>query len=328
MKDKCIKCKKALPRRAYYGLHKPCFLEWFGLSEAQEFQNVDPQKSSTSSDHLQVEKKKDTFYHGRYLKYSASLNEISYILKVQEEKCPDLPGMEYLCNRIASLLSLEVPKYYLIIFNKKLTFVTYNFMQDYQISTLHHIYKFLPEGEENHNCSQLIKVIGEQTNQLADVIKFIRICLFDALIGNNDRHGRNLGIIDKKPKPIDHNNPYEPKPIDHINPWRHNPYLGKKLAPMYDNPSYFGIEEESMLEANLNPSCCIWTDSSKEPKFLDYIREFERLGFQKVCREFERNFLNQFQRIEQEVNTALISTKRKKAFLKFLQKKVQDCEQH
>ncbi len=301
MENKCIKCKKSLPRLIYYGLHKSCFLEWFGLSETQEFQNLDPKKSSTSSNNLQVEKKKDTFYHGRYLKYSASLNGIDYILKVQEEKYPDLPGMEYLCNRIANLLSLEVPKYYLIIFNKKLTFVTYNFMQDYQKSTLHHIYKFLlPEGEENHNCSKLIEVIGEQTNQLADVTKFIKICLFDALIGNNDRHGRNLGIIDTQDR--------------------------KKLAPMYDNPSYFGIEEESMLEADLNPSCCIWTDSSKEPKFLDYIREFERLGFQKVCREFKRNFLNQFKSIKQEVHLACISKKRKKAFLKFLQKKVQDCE--
>ena len=302
MKRICIKCNQHLVSPIYYGLHKSCFLEWFGLSKIQEFQNLDPKKPGTFSNHLQVKKKKDTFYHGRYLKYSACLNNIDYILKTQEKKYPDLPGMEYLCNRIASLLSLKVPKYYLITFNQKLTFVTYNFMQGYQKSTLHHIYKFLPDGKENHNCSKLIEVIKEQTSQLADVIKFTRICLFDALIGNNDRHGRNLGIIDTQ--------------------------NGKRLAPMYDNPSYFGIEDELMLEANLNPSCSIWTASSKEPKFLDYMTEFKKLGFQKTCREFERNFLNQFQRIEQEVNTAFISKKRKKAFLKFLLKKVEDCEQY
>ena len=300
MKNKCMKCKKFLTRPIYYGLHKSCFLEWFGLSEVQEFQDLDPKKSGTSSDHLQIKKKKDTFYHGRYLKYSACLNDIDYILKVQEEKYLDLPCMEYLCNRIASLLSLEVPKYYLIIFNKKRTFVTYNFMQDYPKSTLNHIYKFLPDGEDNHKCSDLIKVIKNQTGRLSDVVKFVKICLFDAVIGNNDRHGRNLGIIETQ--------------------------SNKRLAPMYDNPSYFGVEEGYMLEANLNPSCSIWTTSSKEPKFLDYIREFEEMGFQKVCMEFKKKFLNQFQYIKQEINTTFISKRRKKAFLKFLLKKVEDCE--
>ena len=300
MKDKCIKCRKSLARTHYYGLHKSCFLEWFVLSKAQKFQNLDPKKSGASSDDLQVKKKKNTFYHGRYLKYSARLNDVDYILKVQEEKYPDLPCMEYLCNCIASLLSLEVPKYYLIIFNKKWTFITYNFMQDYQESTLHHIYKFLPDGEENHNCSNLIKVLKSETNQLSDVIKFIRICLFDALIGNNDRHGRNLGIIETQNR--------------------------KRLAPMYDNPSYFGIEDNSMLNADINPSCSIWTSSSRQPKLLDYMTEFKKLGFEKVCMEFKEKFLNQFQNIEQEINTAYISTKRKKAFLKFLLKKVEDCE--
>ena len=302
MKNKCLKCKKSLTRPAYYGLHKSCFLEWFNLSEVQKFQNLDPKKSGASSDHLQIKKKKDTFYHGRYLKYSACLNNIDYILKVQEKKYPDLPCMEYLCNYIASLLSLEVPKYYLIVFNKKLTFVTYNFMQNYPKSTLNHIYKFLPNGAENHNCFRLIEVIKDQTSQLADVIKFIKICLFDALIGNNDRHGRNLGIIETK--------------------------NGKRLAPMYDNPSYFGIEDETMLEADLNPSCSIWTSFSKQPKFLDYMKEFKKMGFQKVCIEFKKKFLNQFQHIEQEVNTTLISKKRKKAFFKFLLKKVEDCERY
>ena len=300
MKNKCLKCKKSLTRSTYYGLHKSCFLEWFGLLKVQKFQDLDPKKSGTSSNHLEVKKKKDTFYHGRYSKYSASLNGVSYILKVQEKKYSDLPGMEYLCNRIASLLSLEVPKYYLIVFNKKLTFVTHNFMQDYQKSTLHHIYKFLPDREDNHKCSNLIKVIKSQTGRLSDIVKFVKICLFDAVIGNNDRHGRNLGIIETQ--------------------------SSKRLAPMYDNPSYFGVEEGSMLEANLNPSCSIWIASSKEPKLLDYVEEFKRLGFQKVCVEFKRIFLNQLNHIEQEANTAFISEKRKKAFLKFLLKKAKDCE--
>ena len=140
MKNKCIKCKKSLIQPVTMVFINRVF--WNGLVfQRFKISKFRPKKSETSSDRVQVKKKKDTFYHGRYLKYSASLNRASYILKVQEKKYPDLPGMEYLCNRIASLLSLEVPKHYLIVFNKKQTFVTYNFMQGYQKSTLHHIYK-------------------------------------------------------------------------------------------------------------------------------------------------------------------------------------------
>src|SRR5204862_6473208 len=97
---------------------------------------------------------------------------------------------------IADILSRAVPTYFLINFeNTRMTFVTRNFMQDY-IGVLQHIYKYLPEGEENHNCEEIIKLILSKTEKLVDVAKFIQICLFDSLIGNNDRHGRNLGIIE------------------------------------------------------------------------------------------------------------------------------------
>ena len=214
-------------------------------------------------------------------------------LKVQEDRYKDLPGMEYTCNRIARLLLLEVPKHYLIVFNQRLTFVTYNFMQDSPRSTLHHIYKFLPTGD-HHNCSDLIEVIKEQTGRLVDVAKLIKICLFDAMIGNNDRHGRNLGII------VTQNN--------------------KKLAPMYDNPSYFGIENKNMLSADLNPSCSIWTAASKEPKLLDYIEEFQRLGFHKVCDQLTKRFLKQFKAIEQEVRESYISKKTSTSLFKVFKK--------
>ena len=295
----CIKCKKLLRKSIKYGLHRSCFLKWFQLSRVYQFRNLDVKKTG-SSNQLEVEKKKDTFYHGKYSKYSANLNDVDYILKVQEDKYKDLPGMEYTCNRIASLLSLEVPKHYLIVFNHRLTFVTYNFMQDYQKATLHHIYKFLPTNGDHHNCSDLIKVIKAETGRLTDVVKFVKICLFDAVIGNNDRHGRNLGIIVTQ--------------------------KNKRLAPMYDNPSYFGIENKDMLGADLNPSCSIWTKSSKEPKLLDYIEEFQKLGFHKACEQFKKIFLKQFQSIQQEVEESYMSKKRQKAFLKFLKKRVKDCE--
>ncbi len=300
MKKKCIKCRKPLTFPVCYGLHESCFLKWFDLPQVYRFKDLDSKRIGTSSDQWKVKKKTDTFYHGRYLKYSAQLNKVDYILKVQEKKYLDLPGMEYTCNRIAKLLSLEVPKHYLIILKRRPTFVTYNFMQDYQKSTLDHIYKFLPKGEEYHNCSELIQVIKKETGHLADVVQFIKICLFDAFIGNNDRHGRNLGIITMRNR--------------------------KQLAPMYDNPSYFGVETEDMLGADLNPSCSIWTTSSKEPKLLDYIEEFHRLGFEKVCMQFKNKLLTQMDCIKKEISKSYISIKRKKAFWTFLKKRIKDCE--
>ena len=223
--------------------------------------------------------------------------------------------MEYICNKTASLLNLDIPKYYLIRYqgeNKKdsdprgdkepglITFVTRNFMQDYKGGTLHHIYKFLPKGEANHNCEKIINVLFQQTGRLVDIAKFIKICLFDSLIGNNDRHGRNLGIIDTG---------------------KH-----KKLAPMYDNPSFFGIEKDEIISANFNISGSIWTSFSKEPTLLDYIQEFKVLGFEKICLQFLDKAKSQSQKIIKEVEFSKISKKKKKAFIKFLNKQLKSMK--
>ena len=316
---KCFKCHKTIRNRPVYGLHARCFMNWFHISEDIFFSNLDPKKSTStgiSTKHLT----KDSFYHGRYRKYSANLGNAQYILKMQEALYPDLPAMEYLCNKIATLLNLKTPEYYLIRWpeSKKqsnkvtqkvkygvITFVTKNFMQKHpNSSALHHIYKFLPTGGENYNCKNIIKVIMKQTKQATEVKKFIEICLFDSFIGNNDRHGRNLAIID----------------------------TGKKrfLAPMYDNPSRLAVEAEDMLGSQFNISGSIWTSSSKEPKLKDYIKEFKNLnkiGYNKTCLKFIKNTLFQFSKIIAEVKNAEISEKRKKAFIRFLNDRLKDLKQ-
>lgn len=169
-------------------------------------------------------------------------------------------------------------------------------MQDYT-GTLHHIYKFLPPGEENHSCEQLIKIIFEQTGRLADVAKFIEICLFDALIGNNDRHGRNLGIIDI--------------------------ISTKKLAPMYDNPSCIGTEEDHFLVSDIDPSGSIWTARSKSPKLQDYIDEFTRLGYKDIVDQFCIRALSRSSKIITTVENSELSEKRKEALIKLIKKRME-----
>lgn len=306
----CLKCRKTV-QQDIYGLHTACYRDWFNLSDISKFSNLDPKKQDSAKNLPHIRKTPNTFYHGQYLKYSAQLADVKYILKIQQGKYPDMPGMEYTCNQIASLLQLKVPEYYLIKFqgtsdnerikNSKdglITFVTKNFMQD-MTGTLNHIYKFLPKGE-HHNCKQLIQIIRKQTQELNEVQKFIEICLFDTFIGNNDRHGRNLGIIDAG--------------------------KNKKLAPMYDNPSYLGIAENEILDAQFNISGCIQTSISKKPKVKDYLKEFKELGFETVCTDFTQRLIEIFPAIIEEVENSEMSKRRKKAFIKYLNSRIKDFQ--
>ena len=310
----CLKCRGGIAGEDIYGLHPACYRDWFQLQSADlhEFRDIDPRKSHSSSPAGDLKREKDTFYHGRYRKYSARIGDIKYILKVQEDGYPDLPETEYVCNQIASLLKLKVPPYYLIrlkymdktdrnIAEKQgmMTFVTRNFMQGY-VGTLNHLYKFLPNGEENYNCENIVKAVFKQTGRLADMESFVEICLFDALIGNSDRHGRNLGIID----------------------------TGKKrfLSPVYDNPSCFAVEKEDFLGADINPSGTVRTSSTNEPKIRDYIREFERLDLKKTCAKFIERAFGKSDEIRSAVQVSGISKRRKKAFCMFLNKKLKELE--
>lgn len=301
--NKCLKCKNLLkPSEATYGLHRNCFIESFSLTNASEFKDVDPKKTSSATSpnsNPEIKKQKNTFFHGNFLKYSARLGQTHYILKVQETRYPELPLVEYLCNQIAESLKITVPPYHLINFNGRITFVTRNFMQDHT-GTLHHIYKFLQAKEESHTCEEIIKAILIQTAKLADVAKFIEICLFDALTGNNDRHGRNLAIIET--------------------------VSTKKLAPMYDNPSCLGIEEDFFLLSDVNPSGSIWTKTSKEPKPLDYIREFQRLGYETIVKQFCNKVTSQSTLILNTIKNAELSQIRKDALVKLLQKRIGEFE--
>ena len=303
---KCLKCQNEINGPSAYGLHKACFLKEFRLSELHSFSELDPKKGDSAPSAADVRKTTDTFYQGRYRKYSAKLGDSKYILKIGEEKYPDLPEMEYISNKIAQQLGLSVPEYHLIQFtdvvpekikkNAK-AFVTKNFMQN-QSGTLHHIYKFLSKSED-YNCENLMKIIINQTRRPLDVELFIEMCLFDSFIGNNDRHGRNLAIIETS--------------------------SGKRLAPIYDNPSYFGIED-MMLGAHFNIRGSIECLHTKKPMMIDYLREFKRLGKKQVCLEFKKKVDHSFEKITETIQTSTLLHERKQAFEKYLNKRLEDLK--
>ena len=298
--EKCYKCLGdiAEAQAAQHGLHEKCFNEWFGLITTEDFSNIIVRSSSSGNKKKTDEqfRKNSSFFHGKFKKYSATLAGVSYILKVKEHNFPELPATEYLCNQMAKHLKIDVPPFFFIRFEGKVeTFVSRNFMQDYEPANLVHIYNYL-EGEQKYNCKNLIDIIENKTGRLSDIECFIELCLFDSLIGNNDRHGRNLGLIQTK--------------------------KGISLSPVYDNPSYLGVEEYDLLAAQIEPAGSIATSKSEEPKMEHYVEEFFSLGHGEIVLKF--NARVKIEELFALVEKSFISEKRKKSLKTLIERRYKE----
>ena len=288
----CCKCRETLiDAKGLYGLHENCFMEWFGLSILDEFSEIIPRSQSQVP--MENLEKNTTFFHGAFRKYSSRLGKDTYILKVIQLQYPELQATEFLCNQIYENLGIKIPNYYLIRFPEDhFCFVTKNFMSRLLNSSLVHIYHYL-KTRDDHNCEKLVTVIGENTGRRTEQERFVYLTLADSLIGNHDRHGRNLGFI-QSPK-------------------------GMCLAPFYDNPSYIGLEDDLMLGADLQPSGAISTKETNEPKMRDYVFEWNRLGYGNVVQRFQKKF--SFHSIKQLVESSWISQKRQNALIRLITKR-------
>ena len=123
---------------------------------------------------------------------------------------------------------------------------------------LQHIYHFIPAKE--YNCEKILQTVKDNTKRPYDINILIKTILFDALIGNHDRHGRNLAFVVNASQTI--------------------------LSPIYDNVSYLGLESGNMLKADFNPKGKISTKNSDEPSMQDYVIELNRLGYQDEIKKF------------------------------------------
>jgi hypothetical protein len=157
-------------------------------------------------------------------------------------------------------------------------------MQDYKGANLEHIWHFLTKNDQ-FTLETILKIIEKQTGRLSEIRKFIKICLFDALIGNHDRHGRNLGLISTA-----------------------NGYV---LAPSYDNPSYFAMA--GFLAASHSPKCTIATSFTSEPMMEDYVKEFQRLSFGEEVGKFKANL--DYETINSLIKSSFFLKKEKMRFL-------------
>lgn len=150
----------------------------------------------------------------------------------------------------------------MVKFGGERAFVSKNFIRkNGGAVNLVHIYHHLdPNGR--YNCEALLKSILHETRRHADAAVFVSTCLFDSIIGNHDRHGRNLGLLVTT--------------------------KGTVLAPIYDNTSALGLEYGEFLRADWNPKCRIATSTTPEPTAKDYVIEFRRLGYEAEAAKFAR----------------------------------------
>lgn len=293
----CCKCLLRIKSKSWYGLHKNCFEKWFNIAEAAHFSDLIARSQSQAP--LEISSKNISFFHGAYKKYSAHLGGNNYILKVQQKEYPELPATEYLCNQIYQILGIDIPDYHLVRFPEEyFCFITKNFMSTREASDLVHIYHFV-NGEKKHDCESLVNIIGEQTGRRTEQEKFVSLTLADILIGNHDRHGRNIGFI-RSPK-------------------------GIKLAPFYDNPSALAIEDHSFLGADLQPRGSIFTKDTDKPAMKDYIHEWNRLGYGEIITRFRKKY--SFDKIQKLIKKSFIHEKRQKALIKLISQRGSElCE--
>ncbi len=295
MNDRCYKCLKSLEKQRIHGLHEQCFQEWFAVDSSQAIFSLTMKTAGNSNDplaHLN-----SSFFHGKFKKYSARLGNTGYLIKVQQEPYVDLPAMEFLCNQIARNLGLTIPDFFLIRLEDHVdAFISKNFMEKYSDANLVHFYRFM-EGRP-FDLKNVLEVISNHTHRAVDIEQFIKLCLFDMLIGNHDRHGRNLALVQT--------------------------VSGKILSPFYDNPSCLGIEEEGFLKAILEPCGKIYSSHSAEPKMHEYAVDFCELGYFETVFDFLLSI--SLENILHNIKQSFISTARKAAFQNLIQRRYQELK--
>lgn len=292
----CLYCNQAfLSDDPWHGLHKRCFTKQFNLSDLQDFEAVTFRHQSFDAA-CPPNVPESTFYHGAFRKYSGSLGNKKYLLKVQEERYPELPATEYVCNQIFTSLGIQVPPSALVLFKNSLPcFVTENFLPMKGAFTLAHLYHFFKKDEQ-YSCENVLRIIGEKTNQISAQENVVMLTLADSLIGNNDRHGRNIAFMHSS--------------------------NGYRLAPFYDNASSLGTELVALLEADLQPKGAIATAATREPSMKDYVHEWERLGYASTIDQFKAAI--SLSTIENIIAKSTMGPKRKEALFNLIRKRYRE----
>lgn len=300
----CIGCSKELLENegsSAHGFHRECFCHEFQLASFEDFQELIPQQVTSLEPTHPADVICSSFFHGKFKKYSAILGGTHYILKIQEQEAPELPAVEFVSNKLAKEFGLRIPPFHFLnLYGETPAFLSKNFIANPAIpATLVHIYHFL-NVDERFSCENILNILRNQGCGFSEIEFFVHMCLFDAVIGNHDRHGRNLGIIETPRQ--------------------------KTLAPAYDNPSFLGIHSGNLLKAQFEPRGRIATESTAEPTVVDYCVEFERLDLGLSIKVFHKKVMTvDFKTI---INTGPCSELMKAAFCRLVEKRVKEFDEY
>lgn len=159
---------------------------------------------------------------------------------------------EAMCNDIAERMGVKVPEYKI----KDGKFYSRSFLRkDVEFVSFKDIL-----GWKQKTFAEYVQFIIAKTRNVACAEAFMRVCLFDALIGNDDRHNDNIGFL--------------------YNKAHHTPYY--RLAPSFDNHGALGCKARYKLKNRLR----IKVGNEENTTIAHYAQAIIELGFKDIVDEF------------------------------------------
>ncbi len=199
-----------------------------------------------------------SIYGGSVLKYGSVFGDETLMLK-KSDTYKDMASMEIATNQIASsIFKIEVPKFYEVkdeYENEYFGSVDFTTNADSQREVVH-FERVMPEFPIDWSCEGIIKKINEISDfKEKDINSFIKILMFDAVIGNDDRHSKNLAFLKDGYK------------------------IG--LSPCYDNCPSVVFLVDKKYEINKDDSVAGVISVSNEcgDNVTNYVTELVRLGY-------------------------------------------------
>ncbi len=295
----CPYCRKPTDEKSRYGFHEGCFLLEFNLDELSDFTGWYITKTDKAKDSFSPKPcigNLDATYHGAFRKYSAQLGKKYYIIKLNEPGTyNELVEVEYLTNTLAKAFGLKIPNFHIMKRKDRPAFLSEDFTKGKAKGpaiALEHLTLYLEE-KSIYNAETIIKIIDHVSQIKSDTTLFAFLCLFDSLVGNGDRHSRNIGFL----------------------------RVGRKvgLSPFYDNVSEIALMD-GLLESDLDVKGAIKTGGSNEPTIKHYVQELKRLKADRAIELFSKKIKRiDFSKL---VFDSFCSDPMKTAIDRFLQKRL------
>lgn len=167
-----------------------------------------------------------------------------YFFKPHRPEYPNLVPIEFLCNQIAETLALNVAPYTVVQANDLQGFVSLDVRHLYPGDEFIHAFDIFEQAE--FGLSELLSKVLYYTKSVEESQLVADIVLFDALIGNFDRHLWNLAFLGGNTRTV---------------------------APLFDNQSYLGVTKEKPIQGKIRLS------EDLPFTFLNVIKELNSLGY-------------------------------------------------